>query len=256
MLEPMDLDRRKFMRMLAGGGATFLGLPLIAQAESVGKSRGTLTQWARLKYPLDGRDQDDWGVHPHGDLNLIDHVRGNTSVDLHNRWNVADVADLPRMSQFPFLFMHADEQPALDNVARANLREYLMRGGFLFAEDCVIGRVNHGNNNRNDFFFRRMIEELPKIVPEAKLEKLPNDHPIFHCFYDFKDGLPHMQGTPHGAHGLTLNGRLLALLSPSDLHCGWTNGDRWFSSGKKDQALKMGTNIYVYAMTQSGPTAG
>jgi len=59
-----------------------------------------------------------------------------------------------------------------------------------------------------------------------------------------------MQGTPHGAHGLTLNGRLLALLSPSDLHCGWTDGDRWFSREKKDQAMKMGTNIYVYAMTQ------
>ncbi len=239
------------MELLTAGGASFLGLNWVSRVQAATKHRGSTTPWARLKYPLDGIDQEDWGVHPQGDLNLIDQVRDHTTIDLHNRWNVADVADLTAMSAFPFIFMHADERPFLDDQARANLREYLLRGGFLFAEDCVIGRGNHGRNNRNDFFFRTMAEELPRILPEAKFEKLPNDHPVFHCLFDFRDGLPHMQGTPHGAHGLTLNGRLLALLSPSDLHCAWTNGDVWFGTEKKTQAMRMGTNIYVYAMTQT-----
>jgi hypothetical protein len=246
-----EIDRRRFVQLLAGGGATFLGLSGAARLRAAQKPQGSLVQWARLKFQLDGPDQDDWGVHPQGDLNLIDNLRDHTTVNLHNHWNVADVADIRQMSAFPLLFMHAEERPALDDLARKNLREYLLRGGFLYAEDCVIGRMNHGVNVRNDFFFMRMVDELPKIMPEAKLERLPNDHPIFHCFYDLNDGLPHMQGTPHGAYGLTLNGRLLALLSPSDMHCGWTNGDAWFGPGKTEQAMKMGANIYVYAMTQS-----
>lgn len=61
-----------------------------------------------------------------------------------------------------------------------------------------------------------------------------------------------MQGARHGPWGLTYNGRLISLLSPSDLHCGWTNGDRWFGQGQQIKAMQMGTNIYVYAMTQLG----
>ena len=94
--------------------------------------------------------------------------------------------------------------------------------------------------------------DLPKILPEAKVERLAYDHPVFHCFYHFNDGVPHMQGIPHGLHGISLNGRLVGLLSPSDLHCGWSNGNQWFGYGKQVQAFQMGINIYLYAMTQAG----
>jgi len=57
-----------------------------------------------------------------------------------------------------------------------------------------------------------------------------------------------MQGVRHGLHGLFLNGRMVALLSPSDIHCGWANGDAWFGHQKQVAALQMGINIYLYAM--------
>jgi hypothetical protein len=60
-----------------------------------------------------------------------------------------------------------------------------------------------------------------------------------------------MQGNPHGLHGLILNGRVVALLSPSDIHCGWTNGDQWFGRGSTTRAMQMGANIYAFAMTQA-----
>jgi hypothetical protein len=137
----------------------------------------------------------------------------------------------------------------LSDAHRANLREYLLRGGFLFAEDCV------NSASAGDDFFRGMAGvDFPKMFPEAKLERLPLDHPVFHCFYDFPQGIPHMHGIPHGLHGLTLNGRLLALLSPSDIHCGWTNGDKWYGHVKQVQSIQMGINIYLYAM-EGGRTA-
>lgn len=244
------MTRKEFLQILAAGGASFLGLPqpVIAQLSEDEKRRGSPVNWARLKFVCDGNDVDDWNVHPHGDMNLIDATQEQTSINLHKQWCVASIDDVAEMAPYPFLFMHADQAPMLEDSQRKNLAEYLKRGGFLFAEDCVNGKHNRGGVS--DRFFMRMIEELPKIVPEAKIEQVPFDHPIFHTMYHFDDGLPHMQGQPHGLYGATLNDRLIAVLSPSDLHCGWTNGNQWFGSGKAEIALKMGINIYAFAMTQ------
>jgi hypothetical protein len=242
-----SLERRRFLKIMAGA-AGFLNVP--APLLNAAEPRGSLVNWGRVKFASAGTDQGNWGVHPQGDLNLVDFLSANSSLQISNKWNVADVAKIDELVKFPFLYMHSEDTPALDDAARANIREYLLRGGFLFAEDCVIGRGTHGRNTRNDFFFLGMMDELSRIMPEAKLERLPNDHPVFHTAYHMKNGMPHMQGTPHGLYGLTLNGRVLALLSPSDLHCGWTNGYRWFGAEQVDLAMKMGTNIYLFAMTQ------
>jgi hypothetical protein len=112
----------------------------------------------------------------------------------------------------------------------------------------VIGKGKKiGTNLPQDAFFRKMAEELERMMPEARLERLPNEHPIFHCFYDMPNGLPVMQGIPHGLQGLILNGRVLAVLSASDNHCGWV---RCFKEELNLAAMQMGVNIYVYAITQ------
>lgn len=253
------MNRKDFFRLMAAGGAAFLGGKIVAQvpaSDHPSAKAGPAIPWGRLRFrgrdQHQGVDEDDWSVHPNGDLNLIDHLNLQTSVNLASKWNVADVAKPGELKSYPFLFMHAEVPPDFADAERANLREYLLRGGFLFAEDCVIGNRRMGENSRNDHLFRRMAEvEFAKILPEAKLERLPFDHPVFHTVYDFNKGLPHMQGTPHGLHGLILNGRVVALLSPSDLHCGWTNGDQWFGPSKNREALRMGANIYAFAMTQS-----
>lgn len=243
------ISRQQFLKLLAAGGASFFGIaPTLFAIEEI---RGPISPWARLKFTCRGGDDDDWNVHPNGDLNLIDAIRDQSSANVQKRWNVAEVSKLDTMTAFPFLFMHADSAPELNDAERANLREYLLRGGFLFAEDCVNGKFH--SDRSGDEFFRRMAEfEFPKIFPEARLERLPTDHPVFHCFHHFDYGMPHMQGKPHGLHGITLNGRLVALLSPSDNHCGWTNGDQWFGRGRRIKAFQMGVNIYLYAMTGGG----
>jgi len=256
------LTREHFLKLLAAGGASFLGLNGTAAAQQEQGAvanepavadtllKGPLIPWGRLKYTGENGDREDWHVHPHGDLNLIDSVRSDTSVNLEKKWNVADIEDINSMTQYPFLFMHGEIAPVLDDAAAQNLREYLLRGGFLFAEDCVNGYGHHGNNGQNDYFFRSVIDQLPNVLPGSKIEQIPLDHPLFHCFYHF-DEWPHMQGTNWGPQGLMYDGRLVALISPSDLHCGWVNGDRWFGAGKQRTAMQMGTNIYLYAMTRA-----
>jgi len=245
------MNRQTFLRLVAAGGASALALRAFGQATSA-SAAPTATPWGRLRYRSLGGDTTNWGVHPQGDLNFIDHLHENTTVRLDRRWNVADVASLDAMTGHPMLFMHGERPPELTDGECANLREYLLRGGFLLAEDCVVGSSTMGRNTANDFFFRRMAEyDLARILPEGRLRRLPNDHPVFHAVFDQPNGLPHMQGTPHGLHGLEYQGRLVALLSPSDIHCGWTSGDNWFGPGKSREAFRMGANFYTFAMTQT-----
>ena len=244
------ISRQDFIRLLAAGGAALLGLgglPVLAASPP----RGPSSSWSRLKFFCRGYDPDDWAVYPDADLNLITAIREQTTANVIRRWNISDVGRLETMTPYPFLFMHANTPPQLSDKDRANVREYLLRGGFLFAEDCVYEANVPG---QQDLFFRQMAEtEFPRIFPDAKLVRLPNDHPVFNCFHHFKNGLPHMQGAPHGLHGISYKGRLVALLSPSDLHCGWSNGgESFFGRAQKIQALQMGVNIYLYAMTQTG----
>ena len=250
------MNRKKFLNLMAAGGATFLGQPLSLFAAGGNQPApgkvGPLLPWGRMRFRADGPDDDDWNVHTEGDLTLIDEINQQTSVNLAPELRVADVAKADELANFPFLFMHSELPPDLTGTEKSNLREYLLRGGFVFAEDCVNGKHRtQGRRGYGDLFFLRMVEVFSNLVPGAKLERLPLDHPVFHTVHHFNNGLPHMQGVPHGLHGLTLNGRVLALLSPSDIHCGWTNGDEWFGRGTKLSSLKMGTNIYTYAMTQS-----
>jgi hypothetical protein len=250
------ITREQFIKLISAGGASFLGLDSLASAADLLK--GPLVPWSRLKFIGEGSNQEDWHVHPQGDLNLLDSIRGQTSVNIDKKWNVADITKLDSMTQFPFLFMHGEIAPVFDDNSKNNLREYLMRGGFLFAEDCVNGYGHHGGNRNNDYFFQAVVQQLPSILPGSKLEKLPPDHPVFHCYHHFDpndkniiNGMPHMQGNPHGLHAVSLDGRIVALVSPSDLHCGWVNGDAWFYPGATRDALQMGINIYLYAMTQN-----
>jgi hypothetical protein len=235
--------------MAAFGAAGLAVNPLAAFAANV---RGPLLPWARLKFPCRGGDTDDWNVHPNGDLNLIDEIRAKTSLNVEKRWNVAESNRLETMTPFPFIFMHAELAPDLDAQDVANLREYLLRGGFLFAEDCVNGKLR--SDRSGDEFFRRMRNvEFPRILPEARLEKLPNDHLVFRCFYQFPNGLPLMPNRkPYGLHALKLQDRVVALLSATDLHCGWANGEVWFGREKYIESIQMGTNIYLYAMSEGG----
>jgi hypothetical protein len=254
LLTPEQLTRQRFLKLVLAGGASFLGLNSLAGAQPVQQLQQALqgppVPWGRLKFIGEMGDDQDWHVHPHGDLNLIDTIRDQTSLNLEKKWNVADISNLDSMVQYPFLFMHAEIAPVLSANDRQNLAEYLRRGGFLFAEDCVNGYGHHGSNPSNDYFFRGMATELTSLLPGAKLEPVPLDHPIFRSFYHIVVW-PHLQGYPHGPWGLTYNGRLVALLSPSDLHCGWTNGDVWFNPEKREAAMQMGTNIYMFAMTQT-----
>ena len=123
-----------------------------------------------------------------------------------------------------------------DEVKR--LRTYLERGGFLYADDDF----------GMDEAFRR---EMKKVFPDQDMKELPFDHPIYHCHYDFPNGLPKTHehnGKPPQGFGYFLNGRLCVYYTyETNITDAWTD-EHDDPPDKREEALKMGTNIIVYAL--------
>ena len=90
---------------------------------------------------------------------------------------------------------------------------------------------------------------IDSLFPDNPMRKIPYDHEVFHIYFQFRNGCPHMQGVPHGAYGLFERGtgRLMTISCPGDIHCGWVN--RFWSDGRSLEAIKMGINIIIYFLS-------
>lgn len=211
--------------------------------------RGSRFSWVRLKFAVIDEVQDNWNTHPYGDTLLLDEMENRTTIDVDKTWNVVSLENLDELIQYPFVFMTTEGSFKLSEKEHQNLAEYLKRGGFIFADDCVL-------RGQGDGFFRACRKYVEDKF-DTKMVQLNPDHEIFHCYYNLPNGLPHCQGVKHGAWALYIDGRMAMFLSPSDLHCGWAslylNKERrrrlWFPKKTCIDAVKMGVNVVVYAMS-------
>ncbi len=191
----------------------------------------------RLKYGGGG----DWYANPTSLPNLLEFAREHTNLDLPER----EVAVEPGAAELhSFAYVHATGHGRIEFTPRerANLREYLLHGGFLHVDD------NYGL----DESFREALEGL---FPDKQLVELPYSHPIYHCLFEFPQGLPkiheHHGGPPHG-YGIIHEGRVVLFYSyNTDLGDGWESQE--VHNDPKEvrlQALKMGANLLVYALSR------
>ncbi len=192
---------------------------------------------ARLKYSGGG----DWYNDPQEEVELLRFIRQNTLIDVDPVYEYVDIMS-DKFFSYPFLFItgHGNISFSDDEIAR--LRTYLENGGFLYADD------DYGM----DKAFRR---EIKKVFPTQDLVELPFSYGLYHVHFDFPNGVPKTHehdGKPPQGFGLFSNGRLVVYYTyesnPSD---GWDppeiHGD---PPEKRLEALRFGTNIVVWALTQ------
>ena len=191
---------------------------------------------ARLKYAGGG----DWYNDPQEEVNLLKFVRQNTLIDVDPVYEFVEVAS-DKFYTYPFIYMTGHGNMTFSDVERQRIRTYLENGGFIYADD------DYGM----DKAFRR---EIKKIFPEQDLVELPWTYGLYHCQYDFPKGVPKTHehdGKPPQGFGIFHNGRLVLYYTyesnPSDA---WNDpevhGD---SPEKREEALRFGTNIVVWALT-------
>ena len=193
----------------------------------------TKVKIALLKYKGGG----DWYANPTSLPNLIRFCNKNLQTNLAAEPVTVEPGNRD-IFNYPFVHMTGHGNVVFTPVEVQNLREYLLAGGFLHADD------NYGL----DPAFRR---EMKKIFPEDELVELPWDHPIFNQKYKFPEGLPkiheHDAKRPQ-AFGIIKEGRLVVLYTyETDLGDGWEDPEVHKDPDiKHEQALEMGANIISY----------
>ena len=200
---------------------------------AVGPGRVAL---ARLQYEGGG----DWYANPSSLPNLIRAVAERTTLPIERTEATVRLTDAV-LFDFPFLHLTGHGEIRLASTEVARLREYLLRGGFLHADD------NYGL----DESFRR---EIARVFPDRPLVEIPTSHPIYHLVYDFPNGPPKIHehdGKPARGYGIFIGDRLAVYYTFSaDLGNGWEDvGTYPDPPALHEQAIRLGVNLVTYAVT-------
>lgn len=183
----------------------------------------------------------DWYSDPSSIPNLLKYVNNNTNISVDLFEKRAKIGE-DNFSMGSYLYLTGHGNIKFNEEQAQILREQLLSGAFLHADD------NYGM----DKSFRR---EIKKVFPDKDLVELPNNHPIFNIFYQFPNGLPkiheHDNNRPQ-ALGIFKDGKLIVLYTyESDLGDGWEDARVHNDSEElRESALKMGTNIILYALAR------
>lgn len=190
----------------------------------------------RLKYHGGG----DWYNDPSTIPNLLEFMGKQTNIPVGHAEKKVQIMDEDLFS-LPALFITGHGKIQFSDEEADRLRKYLTNGGFLYADD------DYGM----DKFFR---QQMKKVFPDKKMVELPASHLIYHCHFNFPTGLPkiheHDPGPGHG-YAIFHEGRMVVYYTfNTNISDGWVDpqvhGD---PPDVRQQALQMGTNIMVYALT-------
>jgi len=192
---------------------------------------------ARLKYG----GGSDWYNDPSSEINMLRFLKDHTNIDVEIKAEEIVEAGSDKLVSYPFVFMTGHGNISFSDAEATNLRKYLENGGFLYVDD------DYGL----DQAFRR---EVKKIFPDETLLELPFSYGIYHCHYEFPNGLPKIHehdGKPPQGFGIFQNGRLVLFYAyESNLADGWADPDvHKDPEAVRRKSLEMGTNIIVWALT-------
>ncbi|WP_437193804.1 DUF4159 domain-containing protein [Planctomicrobium sp. SH527] len=165
--------------------------------------------------------------------------------------------DDPELFHFPVLYWHGNKAFQLSVNERAALKNHLERGGVLLADSCC----------QSAEFDRSFRAAMDQIYPDAPLQPIPDSHEILsgRTVYDVTEvsirvaevnpqtkvsSLVDRKQAPL-LEGIERSGRYVVIYSKYDLSCAMEAARRTDCEGyAAGDALKIGTNLIVYALLQ------
>ncbi|GIW53253.1 MAG: hypothetical protein KatS3mg081_2608 [Gemmatimonadales bacterium] len=282
---------RRFAGLMGAGALAVLGIFTAAVPAAAQNPRDRIRDWefwrAPPRYPTPETRRDryfsfarvayrsvrwepggqGWRTdYPNADVNFMRRlaelttavVSGDDEEGFHHF--VVELDD-PRLFEFPFIFMSDVGTAGFSPEEARRLREYLLRGGFLWVDDFWGDRA-----------WEQWVREIGKVLPlsEYPIFDLPPDHPIFHSLYDVErvPQIPSIQfwrrsggatsergaesAVPHLRGIADHSGRLMVLMSHNtDIADGWEReGEEYeFFYRFSPDAYALAINIVLYAMT-------
>ena len=196
-----------------------------------------------------------WAIDfPDADINFLRGVSRLTNIRVMSEPIVLRFDD-EEIFDYPFLYMLEVGQGgglSLSPNEIDNMREYLLRGGFLLIDDFW------GQRQWDNFY-----AAFSQAFPDREVVELKADHEIFHVYYDI-DG-PQMipalyRNGDYGEQGINFatnhailddDGRIMVLINwNSDMGDGWEHTYHpAYPTRHANAAYRLGINYLVYSMT-------
>ena len=191
-------------------------------------------------------DSGDWDSAPLVAANVIDSIARYTAIDVAPTGVIVPLGSRD-LFKYPLVWLTGHLPVRFSEVEKRTLREYCARGGLLVVDDH--------NHDVDGQFHKTATEEITAAV--GPLADLPNDHPLYRCFFQFPDGPP---TTSHELNGwgdnlvhkhlqaVARDGRIAVLYSSKDYSSEWNyhpDNKRFLSVDN----TKFGVNLGVYALT-------
>ncbi len=192
--------------------------------------------------------------YPRGDRALIQMLRRNTRINVRAVEQPVSLDDGDDIYYWPFLVAGLAQSWDLSDAQAARLRDYLLRGGFLFC-DSFFGE--------DSWYYYE--ESLRRVFPDREIRDLTDEEMVFHVAFDLEHmtqvSIPHISqafgggfglgGTPHWRGVFDDAGRLMVLIAHNnDVGDGWQwADDPRYPADEANRALRIGSNVAVYALT-------
>jgi hypothetical protein len=192
---PVFLTRRRIVAVLLGVATLAIALRVDAQFLRTFRSLRTAQaddfdgsfQFCRIWFREGGGDGGDWSVDwPRADINLSIRLAELTKTTVgrapagdpnHLLLRLTDDA----LFQCPFIMMTEVGSAYIDDEEAARLRTYLLKGGFLWADDFW-----------GSYAWDWWEAQITKVFPpsEYPIIDLPLDHALFRSQFEIKNGTP------------------------------------------------------------------
>lgn len=222
---------------------------------------------ARIKYKTYGGAgshgiiQPWWAIdYPYAEEHFLAALSRVTEIDVFKDDPFEEHLELtdPRIFQYPFLFLQQPGQGRWRPTPQeaANLREHLLRGGFLLIDDI------HG-----EYDWRILAAALSTVFPDRKIVDIPQTDPLMNIFYELQPGVPipgvrhlrrrggqivaQMEGIPTWRAIYDDKGRIMIAINFNmDMGDAWEHADDpIYPVPMTANAYRLGTNYVIYAMT-------
>ncbi len=236
------MNRKEFLKIIGFGATAVLLSPVHKVAASFFQPKVDFF-FTRLQY-----QSGDWDADQRMPSNLLNSLIEYTTIEVDTRENIVLLAS-NKIFNCPFCYLTGHKLVQFNKTERNNFEKYVHNGGFVFVDDC--------NHDIDGLFAKSFEAQMARIFGKEALKKIPNNHDLYHSFFDFDKGPPTTSFELNGwgddlvhdyLKAIEIDGRIAVLYSNKDYGCEWDydyRNKRWLV----EDNTKFGVNVIIYAMT-------
>jgi hypothetical protein len=202
------------------------------------------------------RHTGGWDSAPQAVRNLLTALNAYAGVSASTKVKNLPASD-PNLFKYPLVYMHGRNRFQMTRQEQEQLREYVNRGGVLFADACC-------GAPQFDRSFRDLMEQM---FPSQKLQRIPANHEMFtskvgHDLPRVKRREPEannpqlalrtnvVEGEPY-LEGIEIDGRYVVIYSKYDISCALERQASVACTGYVyEDAVKIAVNVVLYSLLQ------